>query len=74
MFKPPTSLKSSQERTRQRLENARQLLVGSKRRVSHIALDSGFNSIPYFNRAFRQAFGYPPSKYRAALVGGGNGA
>jgi AraC-like DNA-binding protein len=32
--------------------------------VSDVAFESGFGSIPYFNRAFRRWFGCSPSQYR----------
>jgi AraC-like DNA-binding protein len=34
-------------------------------RVSEAAFEAGFNSIPYFNRAFRRYVGCPPSEFRA---------
>lgn len=69
VFKKQTGLTFSQYRTRQRLETARTLLADPARRVSDIAFESGFDSIPYFNRAFHRAFGCSPSKYRARLDG-----
>jgi len=67
VFKKQTGLTFSQYRTRQRLEKARKLLGDPGRRVSDVAFDAGFESIPYFNRAFRRAFGCSPTKYRERL-------
>ncbi|MDK3019763.1 helix-turn-helix domain-containing protein [Pseudodonghicola flavimaris] len=53
---------------RRRLERACQLLIercraGSKRLVSTIAYECGFNDVSYFNRQFRRAFGCSPGQY-----------
>ena len=64
VFKKQTGLTFGQYRTRQRLEKACHLLADAERRVSDVAFEAGFESIPYFNRAFRRAFGCSPSQYR----------
>lgn len=69
VFKKQTGLTFSQYRNRQRLEKARQLLADPARRVSDVAFEAGFESIPYFNRAFRRAFGCSPSQYRVRQTG-----
>lgn len=69
VFKKQTGLTFSQYRTRQRLEKARHLLADGERRVSDVAFESGFESIPYFNRAFRRQFGCSPSEFRSRLSG-----
>jgi AraC-like DNA-binding protein/ligand-binding sensor protein len=68
VFKKQTGLTFSQYRTRQRLQKAKQLLADSGRRVSDVAFEAGFESIPYFNRAFRRAFGCSPSEFRERAV------
>ena len=65
VFKKQTGLTFSQYRVRQRLEKARELLVDGARRVSDVAFESGFESIPYFNRAFRRKFGCSPTEFRS---------
>lgn len=65
VFKRQTGLTFTEYRTRQRLERARRLLLDPDRRVSDVAFESGFGSIPYFNRAFRRHFGCSPSQFRA---------
>lgn len=64
VFKKQTGVTFSRYRTRQRLEKARDLLCDSERRVSDVAFEAGFESIPYFNRAFRREFGCSPSEFR----------
>ncbi len=65
VFKKQTGVTFSQYRTRQRLEKARDLLADAERRVSDVAFEAGFESIPYFNRAFRRQFGCSPSQFRS---------
>lgn len=44
------------------------LLLNPFRRVSEVAFEAGFESIPYFNRVFRRSLGCSPSEYRAAVA------
>ncbi|MEI6196428.1 MAG: helix-turn-helix domain-containing protein, partial [Verrucomicrobiota bacterium] len=53
VFKKQTGVTFGQYRLRRRLARARELLADRGRRVSDVAFESGFESIPYFNRAFR---------------------
>jgi len=69
VFKKQTGLTFSQYRLHQRLAKARELLADSARRISDVAFESGFESIPYFNRAFRQEFGCSPTEFRGRLAG-----
>ena len=68
VFKKQTGLTFSQYRLRQRLEKARGLLDDRSQRVSDVAFEAGFGSIPHFNRAFRRWFGCSPSQYRSRTV------
>ena len=47
-----------------RLENAKKMLVYSEQSISHIADQTGFNSVHYFCRQFTKHFGIPPGKFR----------
>ncbi len=47
-----------------RLDHACRALVGSGASVSEAAFASGFNSLSYFNRAFRSAYKCSPKEYR----------
>lgn len=67
VFKKQTGLTFSQYRMRLRLENAINLLADGNRRVSDVVFESGFESIPYFNRAFRRRYGCSPTEYRKRL-------
>ena len=64
VFKKQTGVTFSQYRLRLRMEKARDLLGDPERRVSDVAFESGFESIPYFNRAFRRWFGCSPRQFR----------
>jgi len=68
VFKKQTGVTFSRYRVRQRLAKACELLADPERRVSDVAFDSGFESIPYFNRAFRWQFGCSPTEYRQRLA------
>lgn len=52
-----------------RVEEARQRLAGEQTAITVIAFEVGFNSIPSFNRVFKQATGLSPSAYRSAHAG-----
>lgn len=52
---------------RTRLEKAKELLCNPCKRISEVAYESGFQSIPYFNRAFKRHEGMSPSQYRSQL-------
>lgn len=69
VFKKQTGVTFSQYRLRQRLEKAREMLAGGAGRVSDVAFEAGFESIPYFNRAFRKQYGCSPTAYRARQLG-----
>ena len=65
VFKKQTGLTFTEYRTRQRIEQAKRLLLDPQHRVAEVAFEAGFNSIPYFNRAFRRIVGCSPTEYRA---------
>lgn len=69
VFKKQTGVTFSQYRLKLRMEKARDLLSDPERRVSDVAFEAGFESIPYFNRAFRRRFGCSPSEFRVRLSG-----
>ena len=47
-----------------RVEHAKGLLASTSNNILEIALDSGFNSKPTFNRVFRDISGETPTEYR----------
>jgi len=65
LFRKQTGLTFTAYRTQVRVETAKRLLLDPTRRVSEAAYESGFDSIPYFNRAFRRHVGCSPSEFRA---------
>lgn len=50
--------------TEMRLLNARQLLADSEKKITQIALDSGYRSSSLFNSLFKRRFGMSPSAWR----------
>ncbi|MBI4664620.1 MAG: helix-turn-helix domain-containing protein [Verrucomicrobia bacterium] len=64
LFKKQTGLTFTEYQVRKRLEKARRLLLNRQLRVTEVAFEAGFQSIPYFNRAFRRYLGCSPSEYR----------
>jgi AraC-like DNA-binding protein len=65
LFRKQTGLTFTEYRTQLRVETAKRLLLDPARRISEAAYESGFDSIPYFNRAFRRHVGCSPSEFRA---------
>ena len=68
LFKKQTGLTFTEYRRRARVEKAKRLLIDPHRRVSEVAFEAGFESIPYFNRVFRRFVTCSPSQYRAAVA------
>ena len=53
-----------------RLEKATELLSNNDMTLTEVAMLSGFQSIPSFNRVFREDKGMSPGEYRNLFVGG----
>jgi AraC-like DNA-binding protein len=51
---------------RYRVHQAKQLLTGTSRSVTEIALEVGFSDSSYFSRVFRREVGVSPEAYRQA--------
>jgi AraC-like DNA-binding protein len=56
---------------RRRVERAMQLLRETRRPVTEICFDVGFNSLGTFSRTFRDVVGESPSSYRRRFAGDG---
>ena len=52
-----------------RLEKATELLTHNSMSLTEVAMSSGFQSIPSFNRVFHEEKGMAPGEYRALFVG-----
>ncbi|MGG1518649.1 response regulator [Paenibacillus oryzisoli] len=50
-----------------RIQQAKQLLVDGERKVYEVAELVGFQSLPHFNRVFKQLTGQSPNEYRKRL-------
>ena len=66
-FKRSKGMTFSQFVQRYRLNTACELLKHTRKQVSEICYLVGFNDLPHFVRAFTQAMGMSPSKYRKEL-------
>ena len=69
IFKNVTGMNYNKWLNMIRLEKATELLAGEGRTLTEIAMLSGFQSIPSFNRVFREEKGMAPGEYRALFVG-----
>jgi AraC-like DNA-binding protein/ligand-binding sensor protein len=65
LFKQQTGMTFSEFRLLRRVEKARKLLLDPRLRISEIAYECEFGSVPYFVRAFRRQQGCSPTQYRA---------
>ena len=68
IFKNVTGMNYSKWLNMIRLEKATELLAEDGRTLTEIAMLSGFQSIPSFNRVFREEKGLAPGEYRALFV------
>ena len=69
IFKNVTGMNYSKWLNMIRLERASELLSEKGRTLTEVAMLSGFQSIPSFNRVFREEKGMAPGEYRALFVG-----
>ena len=51
--------------TQKRLEHARSLLETSKKTVSEVAFNSGFENLSHFSRIFKQKYGMSPLQFQS---------
>ncbi len=64
LFISDTGMTFHQYLNKIRTERAKSLLEISDLSILNIAFECGFDSVSYFNRVFKQAFGMTPSEYR----------
>lgn len=70
-FRKNTGLNFTHYVWRCRVETAQRLLLNPQSRVSEVAIEVGFQSIPHFNRVFKWIVGQSPSQYRAGRLRAG---
>jgi len=63
-FRKATGLKFTEFLSRTRIEKAKNLLLNRNLRISEIIYEIGFQSVPHFNRAFKDIVGQTPTDYR----------
>ena len=68
IFKNITGMNYSKWLNTIRLEKAAELLAEEGRTLTEVAMLSGFQSIPSFNRVFREEKGLAPGEYRKLFV------
>lgn len=64
VFKKATDMNFSEYVARVRIEKAKNMLLESNYTMTHIAFDTGFNSVTDFNRTFKKITGETPSSFR----------
>ncbi len=70
IFKNATGMNYNKWLNMIRLEKASELLTEEDRTLTEVAMLSGFQSIPSFNRVFREEKGMAPGEYRALFIKG----
>lgn len=63
-FKKETGLNFSEYLLQMRMEEARNLLVSTKKSITEIAGETGFNNDSYFSATFKKVFGENPNEVR----------
>jgi AraC-like DNA-binding protein len=63
-FQKHAKLRFTEYITRLRVERAKQLLLQQNNRISEVAFEAGFQSIPHFNRSFKRVTGSTPTLWR----------
>ena len=66
LFHKTTGMTYTEYVSRVRVEKAKHLLFDPSLHVTDVAFDSGFQSLPHFERIFKRHTGLTPNAYRAA--------
>lgn len=67
-FKRHTGLSFGKYLTKVRLEKAKKLIMASDKPLTEIAMECGFSNVKMLHRAFRDAEGCSPSKYKQSKI------
>ena len=70
LFRENTGMTFSDYLTRQRLNIAKRLLLGTDKKIYTIAEETGFSSAKYFIKVFRDFEGVTPKAFRASRIPG----
>ena len=65
IFKNETGISLQQYLILERLQNAKRLIINTNLSLKEISVKTGFTSLFYFSKAFKNKMGYPPSQIRA---------
>ncbi|MEO6630495.1 MAG: AraC family transcriptional regulator [Mucilaginibacter sp.] len=65
LFKQVTGLSPNQYQLDLRLDKAKELLIATNLTINEIAFQTGFESIFYFSRLFKNKNGIPPKEFRS---------
>lgn len=68
-FKKVTGLTIVEYLNSVRISQAQKLLRNTKKSISQISSDTGFNNISHFDRTFKKITGYSPSDFRKVQQG-----
>lgn len=66
LFKENTGMTFSDYLTRQRLNLAKRLLIGTDKKIYAVAEETGFSTAKYFIKVFREIEGVTPKEFRAS--------
>lgn len=72
VFKKATDMNFSEYVARVRIEKAKNMLLETNYTMTHIAFDTGFNSVTDFNRTFKKITGDTPSGFRKMSTSNAN--
>ncbi len=64
LFKNETGMTFTEYLLRTRMEKAKELMKNPSRKIYEVAMESGYDNIPYFSTAFKKYTGSSPSEYR----------